>query len=47
MTQQNAVDDAQLDSTTGQDDGFLRLNISGNYQYPGVLANATRCTTKP
>ena len=28
--------------TTGKSDGFLHLNISGNYQYPGVTANPTR-----
>jgi hypothetical protein len=31
-----------LNPTTGRDDGFLRLNISGNYQFPGVANNATR-----
>jgi hypothetical protein len=31
-----------LDPTTGRNDGFLNLAISGNYQYPGVTANATR-----
>ena len=31
-----------LDPTTGRDDGFLNLNISGNYQFPGVVSNATR-----
>ena len=30
-----------LNPTTGRSDGFLHLNISGNYQYPGVKANAT------
>jgi hypothetical protein len=31
-----------LNTTTGLDDGFLHLSISGNYQYPGVSGNATR-----
>ncbi|MGD0063525.1 MAG: hypothetical protein ABSB76_08795 [Streptosporangiaceae bacterium] len=31
-----------LNPTTGSDDGFLRLNISGNYNFPGVSSNATR-----
>jgi len=31
-----------LNPTTGQSDGFLHLNISGNYQYPGVSSNPTR-----
>jgi hypothetical protein len=31
-----------LDPSTGQDDGFVRLNISGHYQYPGVSSNPTR-----
>ena len=31
-----------LNATTGTDDGFLHLSISGNYQYPGVSSNATR-----
>jgi hypothetical protein len=31
-----------LNSTTGRDDGFVRLNISGSYSYPGVAFNATR-----
>jgi hypothetical protein len=31
-----------LDPATGQDDGFVSLNISGHYQYPGVSANPTR-----
>ena len=30
-----------LNPTTGKSDGFLHLNVSGNYQYPGVHANAT------
>ena len=25
-----------LDPTTGKDDGFVHLSISGNYQFPGV-----------
>jgi hypothetical protein len=31
-----------LNPSTGADDGFLRLNISGNYQFPGVNGNPTR-----
>jgi hypothetical protein len=31
-----------LNSTTGKDDGFVKLNISGNYSYPGVASNGTR-----
>jgi hypothetical protein len=31
-----------LNTTTGKDDGFLNLAISGNYQFPGVSGNATR-----
>ena len=31
-----------LNTTTGKDDGFLNLNISGNYQFPGVSDNPTR-----
>jgi hypothetical protein len=31
-----------LNKTTGKDDGFVHLNISGNYSYPGVVTNATR-----
>ena len=31
-----------LSPATGKSDGFLHLNISGNYQYPGVATNATR-----
>jgi len=31
-----------LNPATGQSDGFLHLNISGNYQYPGVSSNPTR-----
>ena len=30
-----------LSPTTGKNDGFLHLNISGNYQYPGVSTNPT------
>jgi hypothetical protein len=31
-----------LNPSTGNDDGFVRLNISGHYQYPGVSGNPTR-----
>jgi len=31
-----------LNPTTGLSDGFLHLNISGNYQFPGVSSNPTR-----
>ncbi len=31
-----------LDPVTGKDDGYLRLDISGNYQFPGVKPNGTR-----
>jgi hypothetical protein len=31
-----------LNATSGIPDTYLRLNISGNYQYQGVAANATR-----
>ncbi len=31
-----------LNPVTGQDDGFVHLAISGNYQFPGVSSNATR-----
>lgn len=31
-----------LNPVTGKDDGFIHLSISGNYNYPGVSANATR-----
>ncbi len=31
-----------LSPATGLDDGFLRLGISGNYQFPGVKGNGTR-----
>ena len=33
---------ASLNTTTGHDDGFLHLSISGNYQFPGVSSNGTR-----
>jgi hypothetical protein len=33
---------ASLNPVTGKSDGFLHLNISGNYQYPGVQPNSTR-----
>jgi len=33
---------ASLNPATGKGDGFLQLNISGNYQFPGVVSNATR-----
>jgi hypothetical protein len=33
---------ASLSPVTGRSDGFLHLNISSNYQYPGVASNATR-----
>jgi hypothetical protein len=41
----NAADPymASLDATTGQDDGFIRLNISGNYHY--CNATGTQCTS--
>jgi len=32
---------ASLNATTGKDDGFIRLHISGSYQYAGVAANTT------
>ena len=32
---------ASLDPATGRSDGFLHLNISGSYQYPGVVNNST------
>jgi hypothetical protein len=32
---------ASLNPTTGKDDGFLHLNISGNYVYPKVFTNST------
>ena len=31
-----------LNTTTGRDDGFLALAISGHYQFPGVADNPTR-----
>ena len=31
-----------LNATTGKDDGFIHLSISGNYQFPGVGSNPTR-----
>jgi hypothetical protein len=31
-----------LNPTTGKDDGFIHLSISGNYQFPGVGSNPTR-----
>jgi hypothetical protein len=33
---------ASLSPTTGQDDGFIHLNISGHYTFPGVSGNGTR-----
>jgi hypothetical protein len=33
---------ASLNPVTGVNDGFVHLGISGNYQFPGVVANATR-----
>jgi hypothetical protein len=33
---------ASLSPVTGRSDGFLHLNISGNYQYSGVASNSTR-----
>ena len=33
---------ASLSTTTGKNDGYLSLNISGNYQFPGVHSNGTR-----
>ena len=33
---------ASLDPTTGKSDGFIHLNISGNYNYPGVSTNGTQ-----
>jgi len=32
---------ASLNPVTGKSDGFLHLNISGSYQYPGVASNNT------
>jgi hypothetical protein len=31
-----------LNPSNGTDDGFINLNISGNYQFPGVASNPTR-----
>lgn len=31
-----------LNLTTGADDGFVHLSISGNYNFPGVASNGTR-----
>jgi hypothetical protein len=31
-----------LSPTTGKPDAYLRLDISGNYSYPGVVSNGTR-----
>jgi hypothetical protein len=31
-----------LNPTTGADDAFVQLNISGNYNFPGVASNPTR-----
>ena len=31
-----------LNPVTGKDDGFLKLGISGNYNFPGVSSNPTR-----
>jgi hypothetical protein len=33
---------ASLNPVTGKNDGYLNLNISGNYQYPGVHSNPTK-----
>jgi hypothetical protein len=33
---------ASLNPTTGKNDGFIHLGISGNYQFPGVSSNPTR-----
>ncbi len=33
---------ASLNWRTGKDDGFLRLNVSGHYSYPGARPNGTR-----
>jgi hypothetical protein len=32
---------ASLNPVTGKDDGFLHLNVSGHYTYPGVETNST------
>ena len=31
-----------LNASTGKDDGFIHLNISGNYRYPGSRPNSTK-----
>jgi hypothetical protein len=31
-----------LNPATGSDDGFVHLNLSGSYQFPGVASNPTR-----
>jgi hypothetical protein len=31
-----------VNPTTGKDDGFVQLHITGNYQFPGVASNGTR-----
>jgi hypothetical protein len=31
-----------LNPTTGRDDGFVHLNISGHYDFPGVVYNGTK-----
>jgi hypothetical protein len=33
---------ASLNSKTGRDDGYLRLRVSGHYDFPGVIGNRTR-----
>jgi hypothetical protein len=33
---------ASLNSRTGRDDRYLRLSISGHYNFPGVIGNRTR-----
>ncbi|MBV8993036.1 MAG: hypothetical protein JO287_04885, partial [Pseudonocardiales bacterium] len=33
---------ASLNPATGRNDGFVRLHITGHYQYPGVSVNATK-----
>lgn len=33
---------ASLNATSGKDDGFVQLRISGHYVYPGVVPNVTR-----
>src|SRR5581483_7466801 len=32
---------ASLNPTTGKSDGFLHLNVSGHYDWPGVGSNST------